>query len=53
MANEQAKEFFSKLTLIVSRIAETRDSKEIATIIKSKNYICMMAISEMKKDGLI
>ena len=53
MTNEQAKEFFAKMGLIVSRIAETKDSKEIAKIIRSKNYICMMAMDEMKKDGLL
>jgi hypothetical protein len=51
MSNEQAKEFFGKLALIVSRIAQTKDSKEISKIIASKNYICMMAMDEMKKAG--
>jgi len=52
MTNEQAKEFFGKLVLIVSRIAQTRDSKEISKIIASKNYIVMMAMEEMKKAGV-
>lgn len=51
MTNEQAKEFFGKLALIVSRIAQTKDSKEISKIIASKNYVCMMAMAEMKKAG--
>ena len=51
MSNEQAKEFFGKLALIVSRIAQTKDSKEISKIIASKNYICMMAMDEMKSSG--